>query len=59
MTRIRLLVPHELRNLLEEYDYYVAAVWNSDDITEIYILNYECDSDEYATLESLSQSFSI
>lgn len=58
-TRIKRLIPRELRELLEEYDYDVAAVWNSDHVTEIYILNNECDSDEYATLESLSQSFSI
>ena len=58
-TRINRLIPTEMRELLESQDYYVAAVWNAETVTEVYILNYECDSDEYATLESLSQSFSI
>ena len=56
-ARINRIVPSSLRNLLDEQDYFVAAIWNTPLVTEIYILSLEADSDEMATLESLSQSF--
>ena len=45
--------------MLEENDYYIAAIWNQPETTEIYILSLDADSDELATMESLSQSFAI
>ena len=55
--RINRIVPLSLRSCLEDHDYVVAAIWNTATVTEIYILNYDADSDEMATLESLSQSY--
>ena len=56
-VRINRIVPLALRACLEDHEYVVAAIWNTSAFTEIYILNYDADSDEVATLESLSQSF--
>ena len=44
--------------MLEEQDYVIGAVWNTDNITEVYLLSMDASSDELATMESLSQSFS-
>ena len=56
--RINRLVPSRLRYMLEEHDYVIGAIWNSDNIAEIYLLAMDASSDELATMESLSQSFS-
>ena len=57
-VRINRLVPLKLRYMLEEQDYVIGAVWNTDNITEVYLLSMDASSDELATMESLSQSFS-
>ena len=45
--------------MLEDHEYYIAAIWNQPQITEMYILSTDADSDELATLESLSQSIAF
>ena len=56
-SQINRIVPVLLRHCLDDHDYYIAAVWNGTDVTEIYILSNDAGSDEMETMETLSQSF--
>ena len=58
ITTIRRLIPASIRDLFAEYDYQIAAVWNNQNVTEIYYLDTEPDSDASYAFSNLSQTFS-